>query len=140
MDYWYDADGSLVLKARLPALAGAMLVKALEAAMTAVPTTGVNVDLAEEHPLSYQARRADALAAVAESYLERESASGSTADRYQVVVHVDAETLKEQTAGRCHIDDDTAATRWGGERMDYELGVSVRQSGRARAPCGRHLR
>src|SRR5882672_806900 len=32
VNYWYDSDGSLVLKARLPALAGAVLVKALEAA------------------------------------------------------------------------------------------------------------
>src|SRR5882757_7904685 len=29
VNYWYDSDGSLVLKARLPALAGALLVKAL---------------------------------------------------------------------------------------------------------------
>jgi Domain of unknown function (DUF222)/HNH endonuclease len=106
VQYWYDNDGSLVLKARLPALAGAVLVKALEAAMPAVPATVVNmaVDVPEEHSLSYQARRADALALVAESYLQRESVSGSTADRYQVMVHVDAETLKDQTAGRCHID------------------------------------
>jgi Domain of unknown function (DUF222)/HNH endonuclease len=106
VEYWYDNDGSLVLKARLPALAGALLVKALEAALTAVPATEVNTDFdePEEHPLSYQARRADALAVVAESYLQHESPSGSTADRYQVVVHVDAETLKEQTAGRCHIE------------------------------------
>jgi hypothetical protein len=106
VDYWYDNDGSLVLKARLPALAGAMLVKALEAAKTAVPASTVNVNLAEEHRLSYQARRADALARVAESYLERErdASSGSTADRYQVVVHVDAETLKDHTAGRCHVE------------------------------------
>src|SRR5882757_10942968 len=39
VEYWYDNDGSLVLKARLPALAGAMLVKALEAAMPAVPAS-----------------------------------------------------------------------------------------------------
>jgi len=94
VDYWYDNDGSLVLKARLPALAGSLLVKALEAALTNVPATTVHVELAEEHQLSYQARRADALALVAESYLERDSTSASTADRYQVVVHVDAEKLE----------------------------------------------
>ncbi|MEA3109522.1 MAG: hypothetical protein QOI88_4127, partial [Gammaproteobacteria bacterium] len=104
VDYWYDYDGSLVLKARLPALAGALLVKALEAAMTKVPTAAVNVELAEEHRISYQARRADALALVAENYLEGDSSPASTADRYQVVVHVDAETLKHQTAGRCHLE------------------------------------
>ena len=35
--YHYDADGSLVLEARLPAEAGALLLKALEAAMPEAP-------------------------------------------------------------------------------------------------------
>ncbi len=107
VEYAYDDDGSLVLKARLPALAGALFVKALETAMRAVPATTVNVPLAEEQQLSYQARRADAFARMAEGYLEHESASsssGSTADRYQVVVHVDAQTLKDHIAGRCHVE------------------------------------
>ena len=208
VEYWYDTDGSLVLKARLPALAGGLLVKALEVALEEVPATQLNVEFAEEHPVSYASRRADALARVAEGYLQNAGCpaeavpSGSSADRYQVVVHVDAETLKDQTAGRCHlehgpalpaatvrrltcdaslirileteggepldvgrktrsippairralnardrdpappardwralrdrhselgieIDSDTAATRWRGERMDYELGVWV---------------
>jgi hypothetical protein len=106
VEYWYDTDGSLVLKARLPALAGALLVKALEVAIDAVPATRLNVEFAEERPLSYASRRADALARVAEGYLQNpvDSAEVSTADRYQVVVHVDAETLKEQSAGRCHLE------------------------------------
>ena len=33
MTYAYDEDGSLVLKARLPALAGALVLKALDAAL-----------------------------------------------------------------------------------------------------------
>src|SRR6202795_722686 len=107
VEYWYDTDGSLVLKARLPALAGGLLVKALEVALEAVPATQLNVEFAEEQPISYASRRADALARVAEGYLQNAgcsteaAASGSTADRFQVVVHVDAETLQEQTAGRC---------------------------------------
>ena len=32
LTYWYDADGSVIFKARLPAVAGAQLIKALEAA------------------------------------------------------------------------------------------------------------
>jgi hypothetical protein len=98
VQYFYDDDGSLVLKARLPALAGAVLLKALDAALP--PAT--------EHSTGVGARRADALARVAESFLERASAAGSSADRFQVVVHVDAETLKEGTAGRCHIEDGPA--------------------------------
>jgi hypothetical protein len=104
VDYWFDHDGSLVLKARLPALAGAHLLKALEVALQAVPATEVNVPLAEEQRLSFQARRADALALVAESYLQCEAVNLSTADRHQVVLHVDAETLRDQAPGRCHLE------------------------------------
>jgi hypothetical protein len=106
VDYWYDTDGSLVLKARLPALAGALLVKALDAALDAVPASKLNVEFAEELPISHSSRRADALARVAEGYLRNPgcAAEMSTADRYQVVVHVDAETLKDRTAGRCQLE------------------------------------
>src|SRR3984893_6083968 len=110
VEYWYDTDGSLVLKGRLPALAGGLVVKALEVALEAVPATQLNVEFAEEQPVSYASRRADALARVAEGYLQtagcpaEAAPSGSTADRFQVVVHVDAETLKDQTAGRCHLE------------------------------------
>jgi hypothetical protein len=104
VEYHYDGDGSLVLKARLPALSGAMLLKALEAAMEVVPTTEVCLEVSEEQPQSYQARRADALGLVAESYLQQKTSCPSGRDRYQVVLHVDAETLREQTAGRCHLE------------------------------------
>jgi hypothetical protein len=106
VDYWYDTDGSLVLKARLPALGGALLVKALEAALETVPATKLSVEFAEEQPISYSTRRADALARVAEAYLQKPAGSAemSTADRYQVVVHVDAQTLQDRSAGRCQVD------------------------------------
>ncbi len=105
LHYWYDDDGSLVIKARLPALGGAMVVKALEAAMQEVPAAELCIAFDEEQPLSFQERRADALAMLGENYLRRRAAASSvSADRYQVVMHVDVETLKEQTAGRCHID------------------------------------
>ncbi len=104
VEFWYDANGSLVLKARLPALSGAMLVKALQAAMDEVPETAVNADMVVEQPVSYRARRADALARMAESYLQCDSRPLNTADSHQVVVHVDAETLKERDPGRCNIE------------------------------------
>src|SRR6202035_5810139 len=50
--------------------------------------------------ISYPARRADALAAVAESFLAQSEAGSTSADRYQVIVHVDAETLRAHAAGR----------------------------------------
>jgi hypothetical protein len=104
LDYWYDTDGSLVLKARLPALAGAMVVKALEAALASAPEADSSADFAEEHPASIQCRRADALAQIAEGYLQA-PAQSITADRHQVVVHVDADCLIDRRAGRCHLED-----------------------------------
>lgn len=107
VSYWFDMDGSLVIKGRLPALAGAMVVKALEAAMDQVPTTETAVELGEEIRLSWQARRADALALVAQRSLHSRVQTLNTADRYQVVVHLDAQTLRDRTQGRCEIEQGT---------------------------------
>jgi hypothetical protein len=104
VNYWFDEDGSLILKARLPAAAGAMLIQALDAALDNLPDNEISADTVAERPISFESRRADALAALAETYLADSDASSTSADRYQVVVHVDAATLHEHTAGRCEID------------------------------------
>ena len=96
--HYYDHDGCLVIKARLPAEQGALVVKALEMAMdadfadvSAVTSETVGAaSAANEEPTPIAARRADALANVAETYMNNNESSGSTADRYQVVVHVGA--------------------------------------------------
>jgi hypothetical protein len=106
--YAYAEDGSLMLKARLPALAGAMLIQALNAALKRLPEKEISADVVKEQPISYPARRADALKALAEHYLAEPDSSSTTADRYQVVVHVDAETLHEHTAGRCEVEQGPA--------------------------------
>jgi Domain of unknown function (DUF222)/HNH endonuclease len=102
--YGFAEDGSLILKARLPAVAGAMLIKALDAALESLPENAISAHIVEERPIPYESRRADALAAVAESFLAKSHTASNTADRYQVVVHVDAETLHDRTAGRCEIE------------------------------------
>ncbi|HXC08131.1 MAG TPA: DUF222 domain-containing protein [Steroidobacteraceae bacterium] len=104
VSYWFTEDGSLVLKGRLPAAAGAMLIKALDAALETLPENEISAKRDEERPITHAARRADALAAVAESFLAQSDASSKTADRFQVVVHVDAETLRTHGAGRCEIE------------------------------------
>ncbi len=112
---WYDSDGSLVFHGRMPALAGAAFLKAMDAAMEAVPATEplspakfpFDWDEAGEsdHALRpYGERQADALAMIAESYLQHGPASQSTADRYQIVVHIDAATLKEGQDGRSEVE------------------------------------
>ncbi len=60
VSYHFDEDGSLVLRAQLPAVAGATLLKALEVAMADVPTTEVS-EGQPERQVEFRARRADAL-------------------------------------------------------------------------------
>src|ERR1700678_4245551 len=78
--YGFAEDGSLILKARLPALAGALLIEALDAALERVPDHEISAEREEECTLSFEHRRADALAAVAESYL----AASDTAGRCEI--------------------------------------------------------
>jgi hypothetical protein len=104
VSYCYADDGSLIVKCRLPALAGAMLIKALDAAVETVPAMEISADVVEERPIPYESRRADALVVLAENFLAARDTSSNAADRYQVVVHVDAETLHRHAAGRCEIE------------------------------------
>jgi Domain of unknown function (DUF222) len=71
-----DDDGMVVVRGRLAPEVGAVLLKALEAG-----------SLEEER--SPEQRKADALELVARSALASKLDPGSSADRYQVVVHVD---------------------------------------------------
>ena len=100
---WFDADGSLVLRARLPALAGAMVMKALEAARERLPRVAAQSPDAAA-PVHRERQRADALALMAEIFLQDPERDLATADRHQIVVHVDAETLRTGAAGRCELE------------------------------------
>jgi hypothetical protein len=104
LSYYWDEDGSLVMKARLPAVTGALVVKALESALEQVATHEICVQRAEEWPIPYSARRADALGRVAESSLRARDREAKTADRYQVVIHVDAEALSGGAEGRAEVE------------------------------------
>ena len=107
VSYEYAEDGSLVLKARLPAVVGALVIQALKAALERVPVKEICAKGVQEHPIPYGCRRADALAYVAESFLAGSgdsSPASTTADRYQVIVHVDAESLRNHSDGRCEVE------------------------------------
>ena len=92
LSYYYDSDGSLVIKGRFPAEQGAVIVKALEMAMER--QYAEQSDAEELPPVA--ARRADSLAEVAEEYMNSEPVPNSTADRYQVVVHVLERSLERE--------------------------------------------
>jgi hypothetical protein len=104
-----DEDGMVVISGRLAPEAGAALMRALAAAVEELygrrrrgggPTAGGPPSGEEPAPLdelidglSAEQRRADALGLVAESALAGGLDPGTRGDRYQVVVHVDAEVL-----------------------------------------------
>jgi len=111
VSYRYDDDGSLILHCRLPAEAGARVLKALEIALDELPrsadvpagTSGAPAVIPKE-PVSFAARRADALGLVAESFLAHGAIDAAGGDRHQIVVHVAAETLRDRAAGRCEFE------------------------------------
>lgn len=132
----YEPDGSMVLQARLPAEDGALVMKAIEFAaertwkeQRAANVSGddVSAETPAREPLA--ARRADALIEVAESYLHGNHERGSNGDRYQVIVHVSAETL---SSGGC---DESPATRASADRSHLEDGPRVSAETARRLAC-----
>ena len=102
---WQDDDGMVILRARLTPELGAVVQQALEAANDRLfqeSKPAARPDSIAEDVTSAQ-RRADALGLLAESALAAGLGRGVTADRYQVVLHVEAET-----AGVSPADEATA--------------------------------
>lgn len=122
--FHHDDDGSLVIRARLPAEAGAVLLKALEASVAGLPAPDVSAETPPAHE-SASARRADALGAIAESYLQHGPASLSGGDRQQIVVHVDAATLRHRVAGRCELDDGPGVSAETARRLGCDASLVV---------------
>ena len=117
LDTWVDEDGMLVVRGRLSPETGAVLQRALDAAADRLYQESQASDAAavgragpEQHVMptvSAQQRRADALGLVAESALAADLDPGTTGDRYQVVLHVDADGLSENAeAGPSVLGDD----------------------------------
>jgi len=120
LSYSYDEDGSMVLKARLPAEVGALVLKALEIALDDLPLPPEQVQRIEKQPdgsfqkegrVPVSARRADALGVLAESFLAHGAEAMSGGDRFQIVVHVDHDTLKDSAPGRSEFEEGTHVGR-----------------------------
>ena len=94
---WVDDDGMVVIRGRLSPEVGAVVRRALEAAGDRLWKEAPPEEAAET---SYGQRQADALGLVAESALAADLDRGTAGDRYQVVLHVEAETLRAGTSGQ----------------------------------------
>ena len=111
--YYWDDDGSLVLRVRLPAEVGAQVLKALQLAVpeTSTPerpdprtyTDGFVPPDSIDRPSVYH-KRADALGVICESFLAHGAEAMSGGERHQVVLHVSAETLREGGGQQCEIE------------------------------------
>jgi len=103
-----DADGMIVVRGRLEPEAGALLLRALEAAREALDARrrATAAESAEADPPTHGQQQADALTLVAETALEHGLDPGAGNERYQVVVHVDAAVLADpQQPGQSALED-----------------------------------
>ena len=126
-----DDDGGYVVKGRLTPEDAALLMRALEAASDALfreHPSGAETD-AEKHREGGQ-RKADGLVLLAERAMavgfEDADApvSGTHADRYRVVLHVEPETLKEDgDVAMSELDDGTRVTHVTSQRVSCDASV-----------------
>jgi hypothetical protein len=120
----YDDDGSLILTCRLPAEAGARVMKALDVAVEGLPLYEPDVPAGtRKEVVPYSRRRADALDLVAESFLAHKVLESPGADRHEIVVHVAAETLRSRTAGCCEIEHGPAITAETARRLSCDASL-----------------
>ncbi len=131
-----DTDGSLVIRGRLPAEVGALFRKALEAAEDSLPipknvSAETSFDtLSTDDRHQSKKRRVEALAAMAESFLAAGPQELAGGDRQQIVVHVDAETLKHGHAGRCEFEHGPAIAAETARRLACDASlVAIIESG-----------
>ena len=111
VNWYFDENETFVLNARLPPEIGALVAQALQAADEVLREDRLRDERDELRPhvdvnrlawsrvsTAHSARRADALRLVAEAFLKMRSdevEATSSADRFQVVVHVDQAVLTE---------------------------------------------
>ena len=123
--WWHtEADGSLVIRARLPAEIGALFVRALQSAVDGLPLPkDVSAETSSDDLQRSRKRRVEALAVLAESFLATGPKDLSGADRQQIVVHVDAETFRHGHPGRCELEHGPSIAAETAKRLACDCGV-----------------
>ncbi len=131
-----DEEGMYMVKGRLTPEVGALLMRAVEAADDALYREKSPKSVSAEASFQDAAhRRADSLGLIAERALAagfssspdsdaRAPLSGSRAERYQVLLHVDAETLKEDGGlGQSELEDGTRVSAETSRRLSCDGSV-----------------
>jgi Domain of unknown function (DUF222)/HNH endonuclease len=144
LQVFYEADGAISLHLRLPAEKGALVIKAIELATQQADADGNGAAASiatesgptESEPTesgqpreSFACRQADAIADMAESYLANGPTASSSADRYQVVLHVAAETLSNSEGDISHLEDGPRVSAETSRRVCCDAGISVLREG-----------
>ena len=136
LTFWHEDDGTVVLHGRFPPEMAARIVSALEAAMVAHAAEQPAADWGQEHAAPADvprgtsfpkppvtARRADALAWMADRLFEEGDTPALAPDRHEVVVHVDAEVLAGGGTGRCEIEGHSALAGETARRLCCDAGI-----------------
>ena len=155
LTFWHEDDGTVVLHGRFPPEMAARILSALEAAMAAHAAEQPAADWNQEHAAPpdvprgtpvpkppVTARRADALAWMAERVFEAGDAPALAPDRHEVVVHVDAEVLAGGGTGRCEVEPHSALAGETARRLCCDAGIVAAVDGPAGEPLavGRRTR
>ena len=102
---------------------GRGVMKALDAALGHLPLPDVSAETYPAPKPDWAQRRADALEVLAESYLAHGPSALGGGERQQIVVHVDATTLEERSAGRCELEDGPAIAAETARRLACDASV-----------------
>ncbi len=134
-----DADGMFVVRGRLTPEVGAVVRRAIEAASDQLYQEAKEVE--PRNIDSPGCRQADALGLIAESALAAKLDTGTAGDRYQVVVHVDPDSLKEDVSAETSHAADRPSERVSAETSGGNGQAALEEAGgiRVSAETSRRL-
>ena len=121
-----DDDGTVTVRGRLTAEAGALLMRALDAARDEL----YRKRTPEDDPPTMPQQQADALTLLAETALHHGIDPGAPGERYQVVVHVDVDVLENaERPGQSVLEDGTRVPAETSQRLACDAGRVVMRHG-----------
>jgi hypothetical protein len=127
LTYYWDEDGSLVVHGRLAPEDGVLFLKALDVAREKVWNERRAVEAAAVEGCGPAGPRrpsnVDALVAAADSALAHEGKGRIGADRFQVVIHVEQETLAKGGEGSCLLADGPAIAPETARRVSCDASI-----------------